>query len=123
MISLDDNELHTLTTRCNKEQLTKTRLIVKLLTQQPGEQKQQSNFDQQTLIAVLKELQKTTNQLSAIGNNLNQFEHQVNAAMNSGYFDAKAAKDFKSNLYVIAQDELQQKIIATVKKLTRYVDY
>lgn len=117
-ISLTDKDFDKLTKIATKNHVTKSAVLTHLLTQID-----QPKVDQETLKNVLDQLQKLNNNLSRAGNNLNQYQHQINHAMNSGYFDKDTAFELQTSWSMTTQAKWQDDINKALRGLSRYVDY
>lgn len=102
-----------------EKQLTKSKMISRLINQPKKEPK----IDQQNLQKIIQLLENINREISGIGININQYQHQINKGMQDGYFNEEQARLLRSSWDMMAENEMKKKIDDLEKGLSQYVDY
>lgn len=118
-LSLSTNVIDKLQQLSAEKGVTKSRVVSQLVTQGP----QLRDIDNKKLNDCLQELQSINNQIARVGNNLNQYQHDLNFAINAGYLDKDSLIAIQQMSSWVLLPKMQKMINATVKELTASVNY
>ena len=116
-ITLNDDNRQKLESFCQKNGLTKSQAIARLLNRKP------IVIDQKKLLIAIRNLESINRQLTGIAINLNQYEHQINKAMLNGQFDENKARLLQGTWDLMTEAKMKQKIDKLEKELSEYVNY
>lgn len=116
-ITLNDDNRQKLESFCQKNGLTKSQAIARLLNRKP------ILIDQKKLLTAIQQLENINRQLTGIAINLNQYQHQINKGMKNGYFNEDKARLLQGSWDLMTEAKMRRKIDKLEKGLSEYVNY